>query len=549
MTIAASPAPAAPIIDSLRERLGAGAVSWWPALLAALLVLGARAVSKQNVDISWVLTLGERMLEGQRLYIDLIELNPPAAVWFYMPAIVIGRLFGMRPELVVELQVLAEIAGCVWFTLHVLRGARLMPSAMLPWFAAALLLVLGVLPARTFGEREHIGFIALLPLLAVLSARAAAAPLPGFGPRLLAGLLAGLAVVTKPHFAATLPLLAGLLLWQRRRPARSLGTVLAELLAAEWLAVAAVAVAYAVTIRILYPAYFAEIVPLVVAVYLPVRVSPVAYLVPGVLMAVAAGTLLHLTRSDTTGSRQQTGPRALRHPLSPWLLAACLGGIVSVLLQGKGWPYHTYPAVAPLMLMLLAETLARVVRLETTGAGLATRTVASLTDGAAPRLLRIVAAALLPWVWFDIDEERNRSEIARLIAETHTRPTLFLVSADVSMAHPLVRDIGGRFTQTVGSNWIASGVMQELARPGLTTQQRAQMEAYGRMERSLLLSDLRWHKPDIILFGRPAKAAAVDWLAWANQDADIARELKAYAPSGIVGDVAIWHRRKDIADR
>ncbi len=36
-----------------------------------------RQVVPLNTDVSWLLVIGERMLDGQRLYRDIIEINPP----------------------------------------------------------------------------------------------------------------------------------------------------------------------------------------------------------------------------------------------------------------------------------------------------------------------------------------------------------------------------------------------------------------------------------------------------------------------------------------
>src|SRR5690349_11187977 len=53
------------------------------AVLAAAVLL--RFFLLANTDVSWLLTVAERVLDGQRLYIDVIETNPPAAVLLYLP--------------------------------------------------------------------------------------------------------------------------------------------------------------------------------------------------------------------------------------------------------------------------------------------------------------------------------------------------------------------------------------------------------------------------------------------------------------------------------
>src|SRR5207249_12220136 len=33
-----------------------------------------------DCDVSWLITVNEKMLAGQRLYVDIIEVNPPASI-------------------------------------------------------------------------------------------------------------------------------------------------------------------------------------------------------------------------------------------------------------------------------------------------------------------------------------------------------------------------------------------------------------------------------------------------------------------------------------
>ena len=51
-----------------------------------------------DTDVSWLITVGEKMLDGQRLYIDIFEVNPPASVWIYFPGIAVARAIGVTPN-------------------------------------------------------------------------------------------------------------------------------------------------------------------------------------------------------------------------------------------------------------------------------------------------------------------------------------------------------------------------------------------------------------------------------------------------------------------
>jgi len=85
----------------------------WAALTLALFVTGAvmACLRHTDVDVAWLLTLGEKLLAGQRPYIDMIETNPPMSILLYLPALIAGRGLGVAPEILVNLLVLLAIAA------------------------------------------------------------------------------------------------------------------------------------------------------------------------------------------------------------------------------------------------------------------------------------------------------------------------------------------------------------------------------------------------------------------------------------------------------
>jgi len=84
--------------DSLR--------TWLPLALIFAAAIVVRHFVGANTDVSWEITLSEKILDGQRLYTDLIELNPPASTFLYLPAVALARALGLAPEIVVDALVL-----------------------------------------------------------------------------------------------------------------------------------------------------------------------------------------------------------------------------------------------------------------------------------------------------------------------------------------------------------------------------------------------------------------------------------------------------------
>src|SRR5271157_3589705 len=111
-------------------RIPALADVWTPRCLPLILVLSvaivARHVAAVDPDVSWLLTVAERLLDGQRLYVDVIESNPPASVFLYVPPVAIARLLGLRPEAVTDGLVLVAACASLWVAGRVLTRARLL---------------------------------------------------------------------------------------------------------------------------------------------------------------------------------------------------------------------------------------------------------------------------------------------------------------------------------------------------------------------------------------------------------------------------------------
>ena len=114
-----------------------------------------RQVVPLNTDVSWLLTIGERVLNGERLYVDIVEINPPMAVLSYLPGIALARALGLDAKIIIDGQMLLLTACSLLATWRILR---LSPASgntgwapLAVWSAA----VLTILPMHVYGQREH----------------------------------------------------------------------------------------------------------------------------------------------------------------------------------------------------------------------------------------------------------------------------------------------------------------------------------------------------------------------------------------------------------
>jgi hypothetical protein len=70
-----------------------------------------------------LLTAAERVWDGQRLYVDVIETNPPMAVMVYIPGIAIARAVGLPVEMVIDGLVFVAIFASLAIAAAILKNS------------------------------------------------------------------------------------------------------------------------------------------------------------------------------------------------------------------------------------------------------------------------------------------------------------------------------------------------------------------------------------------------------------------------------------------
>src|SRR5688572_26205193 len=219
-------------------------------------------------DTGWLITVCERMLAGERLYVDLIETNPPFSVWLYMPPVALANALGLPPEILVHAWTyLAAFAG-LGFAGIVVHGAQFPERAALFRLAPVFYAFLVIMPGNAFSQREHIAMALFLPLLALTAwrARGQAAALPTLGIAALAGLCGSVLVLVKPYYALMVLAPALFVAFQQRsvRP----------LLAPEYCVIGAICVAYLALVFVLHREFISDIYPMVAETYVQIRFLP-----------------------------------------------------------------------------------------------------------------------------------------------------------------------------------------------------------------------------------------------------------------------------------
>lgn len=480
-----------------------------PLLLAGLVFLAAillRQVVPLNTDVSWLIVVCERMLDGQHLYRDIIEINPPMAALAYLPAVALARWLDVDPRHVIDAQLLVLAAASLLAASRILvlspRLARMNWGPFVVWAAA----LVTILPMHVFAQREHIATLTFLPALAAYALRGNREALPLWA-ILVAGLGAGVTLAFKPFFMVP----AALCIVAAAMASRSWRTLFAP----ENFIAAAVVSAVSISTWVFYSEYFTITYPLVRDTYLSWSMPPsVIFLNDATLLFAVAMVTVLLMRQ-----------RMAADPLLLMAVLASIGFAISFFLQRRGWAYHSYPMVTT-ALLAMGYVLTGV-------AGPAMRSRVAEIASAVVLAVTFVAGML----WFNGNV--HVGPIREAVAGLRPHPRILMLSGEAAIGHPLVRDVGGVWVSRQENLWIREFVRLTREKTSVDAATSAKLDFYLALERQWLVEDFRKLPPDIVLVDNLRN----DWGAWARADAELSELLKPYALVRSVAGVDVLLRK------
>ncbi|WP_338663120.1 hypothetical protein VQH23_23655 [Pararoseomonas sp. SCSIO 73927] len=300
------------------------------ALLPALFFLAVVLSPPLNHDVAAVLNFTQRWIAGERLYSELIDVNPPL---IFVLNLVPGYLAEWTPldGVGALLLCLVALAGLCWWL--VARMARDMPLGPVERAALGALVPLAlVLPGYDFGQREVLMGGAAIPY-AVLAARRMLGMPTGRRMTFGVAVLAALGFALKPHFLGVPLLVEAAVLLRAAATAGWAGALRALKDPVPW-SLAGVWLLYLASIPLLFPDFFGHVLPLVWDYYVDL----------GGLSALSA--LLTPNMSVAALALALVSAACLARPGGPLVLAlwAAMGGaFLAAWVQHKGWTYHVAP--------------------------------------------------------------------------------------------------------------------------------------------------------------------------------------------------------------
>ncbi len=465
-----------------------------------------RQVMPFNVDVSWWLIVSERMLDGQRLYVDILETNPPMAVSVYLLGVALARAIGVRPEVVTDGLVFVLIAASLALTWRILRYSSLRGRVAGGALAVWATVLLAVLPMYDFGQREQLAVLAMLPAIGVYILRGNRERVTPAAV-LIAALSAAITLSFKPYFAFAV----GFCIFTAAAQARDWRVVFAP---ENWIA-AGLVVVYGVCILVFYPEYFTIIYPLVRDVYLLLKAPTLALFVTSATALWVGAVMIVLALQ----SRQWKLDAA-----SFVLLAASFGFAIAFFVQRKGWGYHAYPMVA---FSLLAAGCAMT--------AIDHQRTSSIRLRAATMVV-VVAMFAKACMWFNasVDVRQIEDQVARL----GPHPRILMLSAAAVIGHPMVRTLQGTWVSRQEALWVREIVRRSRLDGTIDPQTAARLEVYVARERAGLIEDFRKQPPDVILVDNQDS----DWGSWAHADPELSALLESYTPVQTIKGIDILQR-------
>ncbi len=309
-------------------------------LLLPLAWVIAYLIPPLNHDVAVILAISDRWLGGERMYVDMIDVNPPLIFMLNLIPAALSRLLSMQDTQALILCVLALALWSVfvsWRMFPALTGVEAGAARSQQMIFLPLVLFLAIVyPGEMFGQREHLMLLGAVPYVMLAAARFEGLPVSR-GRLVTIALIAGLGFALKPHFLA-IPVLVELYLLTARGWRKTFTD------AVPWI-ILGVMVGYVAAAWLLTPEYFTSVLPLVLTSYEEVGGSNPLHVLYGRLLAPFMLMMIPLTIG------------AFLLPLTPFTRMvglAALGGAVSGIMQAKGWPYHLLPAqVMTLLLTVL----------------------------------------------------------------------------------------------------------------------------------------------------------------------------------------------------
>ncbi|QKC80571.1 hypothetical protein EB232_01915 [Mesorhizobium sp. NZP2077] len=500
-------------------------------LVAAVVVLSFFMpwTAGDNTDVSWLIVICEKVLDGQKLYVDILETNPPFSVALYIGPVWLSHRLGISPESAIECFIYLVFFVSIALSAVVIERGGIFADLKTQWIYPALAVLLLIMPGNVFGQREHIGTMLFMPMLFLMMWRIdnrAGTPVP-LGLAVAVGLAGSVLLLVKPHWATGIVLPYLFIAWRKRS--------LMACLTAENVVIFTVCTAYLVSVYIWFPAFLGTFLQVLMRYYVSLRANVNIFVALPTFAIFVVFAVFQMRKS------------VWRDDIALAMVSA--GGLfVSMVYLGKYWPNHQYPFQTTLVFaMLLAVASRWRVALGLANAEAASE-LASVKLHAAAALAVVVALSVTHHQFYQLPEK----SLVDAIKSRYASPSIVQVSSDLSVGNPLTRMTNGRWLSAYAHDWIGTYALWGLMRGTYQGEDeriaRQDLDNYTRYVNSLI----RDNRPDIILMDRMDKKKSAwsltadfqpIWIVWMRRNADFQTLMEDYEEIASGDYIEVYARR------
>lgn len=308
----------------------------WPRVSIAILVAIGAIILNTSLEVNWdasfFLHASRKFFAGGRYSTHFFETTPPLALLVHLPAVSFADLLHLPVVGVFKTYVFSLCALSSFLCFRMLRPFGKMLAIDLTLITTAALILL---PAESFGQREHLSIVLVFPYIFLMAARleglSLSRPLAS-----LVGVLAGIGFGIKPFFVIPLCMAESYFYFRRRR---------FEVMRPEILGIVAVTIGYAVSLWFFFSDYFTVVLPIVAHLYYPYIARPIENVI------FAKWTIFYLASAGFYFTLHKLENRIYT------LMCLVAGGFFVAYVAGRTpWYYHALPFLILSLVLMISLT-------------------------------------------------------------------------------------------------------------------------------------------------------------------------------------------------
>jgi hypothetical protein len=488
-------------------------------LAVPLVWVAAQFYAPIDHDTGAILYFADRWWAGERLYVDLIDVNPPLVFILGLVPVLLRQWTGLaEPTSLIGCVMVASVLStfAAW-RLLAWRSSRIAhgQSGTLTATLVPLALLFALLTPGELGQREHLMVVLTVPYVVLTALR-----LEGYRVALPIAILIALAAAAgfalKPFFLIVPALIELFVLWVRRGAA--FRDPVPWTMAAFW-------AAYVALTLVAFPEYGRDIVPRTLELYSRLGdSSPMVAFNRGFLPIEAGILVLAVVTLLMVQSR-----------LCQTLALFAIGTAITTIVQGKGWSHQWLHADLAFILLGAAVLAAAAERYGPTDILRRRRLGATLVVSVLA--FSYVAANNDAPPWFRVDRMGYDGRLGRQIALVEAEPnreSFLALSPGIYPFFPMLNYTGARMAMPYMSMWVLQGVYKYCPERG--PQQFNTPDAMSTAERHVFDSvteGLVRNKPQLVVIDRipgmpTCDGKVFDYMAYFMQSSKFASEFLNY---------------------